>query len=425
MENMPFEPGPDYARQLDAADELAPFRDAFSFPQPNLIYLDGNSLGRPPRAVAGRVRRMVEEEWERDLVRGWNAGWFAAPARVGEAIAHLVGAGPGQVVVSDSTSVNLFKLVVAALQARPGRTRIVSDTLNFPSDLYVLQGAIRLLGGTHELVLVPGADDVHGDEAGLAAAIDERTALVTLSHVCFKSGYLYDAARITARAHAAGALVLWDLSHAVGAVPVALDPWGVDLAVGCTYKYLNGGPGAPAFLYVNTARQEELAAPIWGWFGQREPFAFGLDYEPAPGIAHFLVSSPPILSLLAMEAALEPLLAAGMERVRRKSLRLTSYLIALFDQVLAPLGFTLGSPRDPERRGSHVAIRHPEGYRINRALIEELDVLPDFRTPDNIRLGLAPLYNSFGDVYEAVQRIRRAVEEERYLRYPLERLAVT
>jgi kynureninase len=425
MEKTPFDPSRDFARQLDGEDELAPFRDAFSFPEPDLIYLDGNSLGRLPRLAAERARHLVEEEWGRDLVRGWNGGWYEAPVRAGEKIAQLVGAGPGQVVVGDATSVNLFKLVTAALQARPGRTRIISDTLNFPSDLYVIQGAVRLLGEQHTLHLVPSADDIHGDEAGLEAAIDAHTALVTLSHVCFKSGYLYDAARITARAHEAGALVLWDLSHAVGAVEIELDRWGVDLAVGCTYKYLNGGPGAPAFLYVNRQVQDQVVSPIWGWFGQKDPFAFGLAYEPAGAIAQFMVGTPPILSLLAMEAALEPLLQAGMALVRSKSVRLTSYLIDLFDQLLAPVGFSLGSPRDPERRGSHVSIRHPEGYRINRALIEEMHVLPDFRTPDNIRLGLAPLYTSFAEVHEAVQRIRRVVEERCYLKHAEEKLAVT
>jgi len=425
MENTPFEPGPDYARRLDAADELASFREAFCFPEPDLIYLDGNSLGRLPHPTVKRVHRLVEEEWGHDLIRGWNSGWYEAPARVGEKIAQLVGAGPGQLLVSDSTSVNLFKLVTAALQARPERSRIVSDTLNFPSDLYVIQGVNRLLGGKHTLHLVPSADDIQGNADGILKAIDERTALVTLSHVCFKSGYLYDAARITARAHEAGALVLWDLSHSVGAVPIDLDRWSVDLAVGCTYKYLNGGPGAPAFLYVNKEIQGQVISPIWGWFGQKEPFAFDLEYEPAGGVTPFLVGSPPILSLLAMEAALEPLLAAGMERVRHKSVQLTSYLIALFDELLAPLGFTLGSPRDAAQRGSHVSIRHPEGYRISRVLIEEMNVLPDFRTPDNIRLGLAPLYNSFGEVYEAVERIRRVVETARYLQYPEDQKPVT
>ncbi len=248
---------------------------------------------------------------------------------------------------------------------------------------------------------------------------------MTLSHVCFKSGYLYDALAVTERAHEAGALVLWDLSHSVGAAPVDLDRCGVDLAIGCTYKYLNGGPGSPAFLYVSRDLQEAASSPIWGWHGQRSPFAFDLGYEPLEGVGRFLTGTPPVLSLLAMEAALDLTLEAGMDRIRAKSVQLTSYLIHLVDAVLGPLGFTLGTPRDPGRRGSHVSIRHPEGYRINRALIEEMQVLPDFREPDNIRLGLAPLYTSFAEVWEAVDRIRLTVEEKRYERYSTTRQTVT
>jgi len=425
VEELGFEPGLAFARRLDAEDALASFREAFVIADPDLIYVDGNSLGRLPRRTVERMRTAVEVEWGHDLIRGWNAGWYQAPARVGEKIAQLVGAGPGQVVVSDSTSVNLFKLTMAALAKRPGRDRIVSDVLNFPSDLYILQGCVRLLGDRHHLHLVPSAEGITVDQQALFDAMDERTALVTLSHVTFKSGFLYDAAAVTERAHQVGALVLWDLSHSVGAVPVKLDRWGVDLAVGCTYKYLNGGPGAPAFLYVRRDLQEEALSPIWGWFGQRSPFDFDLEYEPTEGVGRFLVGTPPILSLLAMESALDLLLEAGLERIRRKSVRLTSYLVYLVDTVLAPLGFVLGSPRDPARRGSHVSIRHPEGYRINRALIEEMGVLPDFREPDNIRLGLVPLYTSFAEVWEAVDRIRQVVEEERYLRHPAERLPVT
>jgi kynureninase len=425
MEELDFEPGLAFARRLDAEDALASFREAFVIADPDLIYVDGNSLGRLPRRTVERMRTAVEVEWGHDLIRGWNAGWYQAPAWVGEKIAQLVGAGPGQVVVSDSTSVNLFKLTMTALAKRPGRGRIVSDVLNFPSDLYILQGCTRLLGDRHHLHLVPSADGITVDQQALFDAMDERTALVTLSHVTFKSGFLYDAAAVTERAHQVGALVLWDLSHSVGAVPVELDRWGVDLAVGCTYKYLNGGPGAPAFLYVRRGLQEEALSPIWGWFGQRSPFDFDLEYERAEGVGRFLVGTPPILSLLAMESALDLLLEAGLKGIRRKSVRLTSYLVYLVDTVLAPLGFALGSPRDPARRGSHISIQHPEGYRINRALIEEMGVLPDFREPDNIRLGLVPLYTSFAEVWEAVDRIRQVVEEERYLRYPAERLPVT
>ena len=431
MQGMAFEPGLTFARSLDAKDELAPYRQAFVLAGDgpdggaDLIYLDGNSLGRLTHRAAERVRTAVEIEWGRALIQSWNKNWYEAPARVGEKIAPLVGAEPGQVVVSDSTTANLFKLVMAALAMRPARERIISDQFNFPSDLYVLQGCIHLLGNRHHLHLLPSSDGITVDQEDLLSAIDERTALVTLSHVAFKSGYLYDAAAITERAHQVGALVLWDLSHSVGAVPVALDGWGVDLAVGCTYKYLNGGPGAPAFLYVRRDLQAQALSPIWGWFGQRSPFAFDLGYEPVGGVKRFLVGSPPILSLLAMEAALDPILEAGVGRIRRKSVQLTSYLVYLVNTVLAPLGFTLGSPRDASQRGSHVSIRHPEGYRINRALIEEMGVVPDFREPDNIRLGLAPLYTTFAEVWEAVDRIRRTVEQGRYRRYSAERQVVT
>jgi kynureninase len=425
MDHQSFEPGPEFARQLDAQDSVSSFREAFVFGEPGLIYLDGNSLGRLPQRTAQRVQAAVEGEWGQGLIRSWNAGWFQAPVRVGDKIARLLGAGPGQIVVSDSTSVNLFKLVMAALAIRPDRNRIVSDVLNFPSDLYILQGCAHTLGNRHHLHLVPAADGIEVDQQALFDAIDDHTALVTLSHVTFKSGFLYDMAAVTERAHQAGALVLWDLSHSAGAVPMELDRWGVDLAVGCTYKYLNGGPGAPAFLYVRRDLQEEARSPIWGWFGQRAPFDFDLEYEPGEGITRYLAGTPPILSLLAMESALELALEAGVEQIRQKSVLLTSYLVYLVDTVLAPLGFALGSPRDPARRGSHVSIRHADGYRINRALIEEMEVLPDFREPDNIRLGLAPLYTSFADVWEGVDRIRRLVEEERYRRYPAQRLQVT
>jgi kynureninase len=425
VQELDFLPGPAFAELLDIEDDIASFRQAFVLAEPDLIYMDGNSLGRLPHRVVERVRKGVEQEWGRDLIRGWNAGWWEAPGRVGEKLARLMGAGPGQVVVSDTTSINLFKLVMAALGMRPGRNRIVSDVLNFPSDLYILQGCIRLLGEHHELYLVPSEDGITVDQQTLFDAIDERTALVTLSHVVFKSGFLYDAAAITERAHQLGALVLWDLGHSLGVVPTLLDDWGVDLAVGCTYKYLNGGPGAPGYLYLRRDLQEEALSPIWGWFGQRNPFAFDLEYDPAEGIARFLVSSPPILSLMALESALDLLLEAGIGPIRRKSVRLTSYLIYLFDTLLAPLGFRLGTPRDPAQRGSHVSIQHPEGYRINRALIEEMDVLPDFREPDNIRLGLSPLYTSFFDVWEAVDRIRMVVEEKRYLAHSEKRLLVT
>ena len=420
-----FEPDLAYAQRLDEGDKLASFRNAFVDAEPDLIYLDGNSLGRLSRQTTEQMRKTIEIEWGHDLIRGWNENWYRAPGRVGEKIAGLVGAGPGQTVVSDSTSVNFYKLAVAALAMRPGRTRIVSDVLNFPSDLYILQGIIQLMGNQHTLHLMPSSDGVIVDNDTLSGAIDADTALVTLSHVTFKSGFLYDMAAVTERAHRMGALVLWDLSHSVGVVPIELDRWGVDLAVGCTYKYLNGGPGSPAFLYVRKNLQSEILSPIWGWFGQRSPFDFDLEYEPQAGISRFLAGSPPILSLLAIESALDPVIEAGLERIRNKSERLTEYLIYLADTHLSSSGFFLGTPREPSQRGSHVSIRHPEGYRINRALIEEMNVLPDFREPDNIRLGLAPLYTSFSHVWEAIHRLRRVIEEERYQGYRDERSPVT
>ncbi len=405
---------------------LRGFRSRFVITDPDLIYMDGNSLGRLPLAAEERINSLVKDEWGTDLVRGWNKGWWEAPQRVGEKIAQLVGAAPGQVVVSDSTSVNLFKLTASALQLRPERSKIITDKLNFPSDLYILQGLVQMLGSRHEIVRIGSKDgDLTPDLEAMLAAIDENTALVTLSHVVYKSGYLYDMQAITEKAHQAGALVLWDLSHSVGAVPIELDAASADFAVGCTYKYLNGGPGSPAFLYVNKKLQAQASSPIWGWWGQSAPFEFGLDYSPAPGANRFLAGSQPMLSLLAMEAALAPMLEAGMEAIRRKSMLMTEYMIDLTDEVLTPLGFTLGTPRIPERRGSHVSLRHPEGYRINRALIDEMNVIPDFREPDNIRFGLAPLYTTFGEIWQTVERVRIVMQEKRYEKYPKDRMTVT
>jgi kynureninase len=420
-----FRSAKQFAGELDAQDPLAHFRRDFVIDDEDLIYLDGNSLGRLPRAAIPVVESALREGWGGEMIRAWNSGWWEAPARTGEKIATLVGAGPGQVRVSDSASVDLFKLAAAALKLRPGRTKIITDSLNFPSDLYILQGLADLLGG-YEIVRIGSNDgDITPDLAALEAAIDGSTALLSLSHVVFKSGYLYDLARITELAHARGALVLWDLCHSVGALPIALDACDADFAIGCTYKYLNGGPGSPAFFYVNRALQDQALSPLWGWWGQTAPFDFGLDYVPAAGVDRFMVGTQPMLSLLAMEAALEPTLEAGIEAIRQKSVLLTEYASFLFDEVLAMLGFTLGSPRDPGRRGSQISIRHPDGYRINRALIQEMKVIPDFRSPDNIRLGFAPLYTSFAEVWEGIERIRVTVAEGRFEKYPKERLVVT
>jgi len=415
----------EYARELDRQDPLARFRDEFVIDDPDLIYLDGNSLGRLPKRTAMRIRDVIEAEWGKRLIRGWNEGWFTAPQRVGAKVARLLGAQPEEVVVTDSTAVNFFKLAVAALNSRPSRRKIVSDDLNFPSDLYLLQGVAQLAGPEYRLEVMHSPDGMTLSEDAVAMAIDSDTALVTFTHTAFKSGYIYDMTSITEMAHRAGALVLWDLSHSIGAMPIALNACNVDLAVGCTYKYLNGGPGAPAFLYIRSDLQDQLVSPIWGWFSQRAQFDMKLDYEPVPGVRRFFAGTPTILSLAAVEPGVDLLLEAGMDRLRVKSVAQTEYLISLWDAILKPLGVALNSPRDPIRRGSHVSLGHPEGLRIDRALIEEMRVIPDFRYPDNIRFGVAPLYTSFVDIYEAVTRLRRVIEERLYEKYPLERPEVT
>lgn len=437
---MNFSTTRDFALQLDAQDKLASFKEAFVISDPDLVYFDGNSLGAMPKAAQEKARQIVDEQWGQDLIRGWNKDWWDAPSRVGDKIGQIIGAASGQTLVGDTVSVNLFKLATSALMFQPSKKKIITDTFNFPSDLYILQGIKNLLspGGLdtpreeraglldHQIIRIGASDnDITPDLAALEAAINENTALVTLSHVVFKSGYMYDMKRITELAHKKGALVLWDLSHSVGSVPVHLDDCNADFAIGCTYKYLNGGPGAPAFLYVNKNIQEKLSSPIWGWWGQKNPFDFDLDYQPAPGAQRFMVGTQPMISLLTMEAALEPLLQAGMDALREKSILMTDFASFLTESWLVPFGFSLGSPLDSATRGSHISIRHPEGYRINRVLIEEMNLIPDFRAPDNLRLGFAPLYLSFADVWEGFDRIRRVMEEKLYEKYPLQKLTVT
>lgn len=417
------------ARDLDAQDELASFREEFVIADPSLIYLDGNSLGRLPKRTVIFMRNAIEAEWGKRLIRVWNDGWINTPTELGAKIAGLVGAQADEILVTEATSINLFKLALAALQARPNRTRIVSDVLNFPSDLYVLQGIVNLLGKNHHLTLIPCEDGITISPEAVDAAIDKQTALVCLTHVAFKSAFMYDMARVTEQAHAVGALTLWDLSHSVGAVPVDLNSCNVDLAVGCTYKYLNGGPGSPAFLYVRRDLQEQLSQPMWGWFAAKNPFSFELDFSPASDISRYRVGTAPMLSMKALEPSIDILLEAGMNRLREKSVRQTEYLIFLAEQWLSPPGFTLGSPRQAEIRGSHVSLRHPESYRINRALIESpppaVRVIPDFRAPDNIRLGVTPLYTTFVEIHQALDRMRSIVEQRIYEQYSDERLTVT
>jgi kynureninase len=384
-----------HAEALDAADPLASFRDRFVLDDGDRIYVDGNSLGRLPRETAELLAARVEE-WGSRLVTAWP-DWIDLPLEVGDVLAPLLGARPGEVLVADSTTVNLYKLAHAALDVREGA--IVAPAGDFPTDRYVLQGLAAQWG--RELRLV---DDVR-------SALTPPVALVCLSHVDYRTGALEDLPGVTAAAHEAGALALWDLSHSAGAVPVGLEAAGADLAVGCTYKYLNAGPGAPAFLYVRSDLHERLRSPIWGWFTQREQFVMGPEYDPVAGIGRFQAGTPSVLGLAAVEAGVRLLAEAGIERLREKSVALTSLAVDLHDAWLAPLGFALGTPRRPDRRGAHVSLRHAEGWRICRALIARANVIPDFRGPDSIRYGLPPAYTRFVDVWDAVDRLRRLVEE--------------
>jgi kynureninase len=406
-----------YAEALDAQDALASFRDRFVINDPNFIYVDGNSLGRLPKATATLSEDLVQRQWGERLIRGWNDGWMTLPEQVGAKIAQLVGAQPDEIIVADSTSINLFKLVVAALRHQSGRNQIVTDDLNFPSDLYILQGVADLLGGQHTIVNVRSSDGIHGPADAIARQLNENVALLTLTHTVFKSSYTYDMAALSQAARAAGALTLWDLSHSVGSVPVDLNGSGADLAIGCGYKYLNGGPGAPAFIYIRRELQEWLKNPITGWMGQRNLFAFDHTYQPAEGIRRFLSGTPTVISLALLEPGVDLLIEAGMPALRAKSIQQSEYLVALWEQELAPFGFTLNSPRDVRWRGSHISLGHPNGLGINLALIHDLGVLPDFRPPDNIRLGIAPIYTSFSDIHSVVMRMRQIMIEKRYEKY--------
>ena len=396
------------AEKLDAADPLAQFRDRFVIDDPSLIYMDGNSLGRLPIATERRLAQLIREEWGGGLVRTWDE-WLTWPGLVGDRLGDaLLGAAPGQVVVSDSTTVNLYKCAAAAIDALPERRVIVTDSENFPTDRYVVEGLARERGLTLRMVR---SDPVEPLTAQMVSdAIDGDVAFVTFSHVSFASGAIADMPAITDLVHRAGALVLWDLSHTVGSYPVELDASNVDLAVGCTYKYVNAGPGAPAFLYVNRVRQSELRQPIWGWFGQRDQFEMGPAYDPEPGIGQFLVGTSPAIGVAAVDEGVKLLAEAGIGRLRAKGVALTSLLIDLHDAWLAGLGFRIGSPRDPSTRGSHVALRHPQARNLCTSLIES-GVVPDFRTPDRLRFGPAPITTRFVDVWDAMDCLRRIASE--------------
>jgi kynureninase len=418
-----------YALALDNQDDLKAFRDRFIIRDPSLIYLDGNSLGRLPEKTVEYLDMAIKEQWGDRLIRSWDEGWYHQSVRLGKKIAQIIGARPDEVIVSDSTSVNLYKLVYGVLHMMKEKSEIVSDDMNFPSDLYILQGLVKQFGDSHALRLLKSPDGISSDMTELVRMIKRKTALVSLSHVTFKSAYMYDMDRVTELAHMHGAFVLWDLSHSVGVVPVSLKKANADLAIGCTYKYLNGGPGSPAFLYVRKDLQEKLVNPIQGWFGDQNPFDFKLHYRSSAGIRKYLTGTPPVISVSGLEPALDMILDAGIGAVRKKSVAQTEYLISLAREWLYKEGFRLGSPEYAEKRGSHISLKHAEAYRISKALMDSgvgnRIVIPDFREPNNIRLGIAPLYTSFEEIYIAMDKLRQIMEHKIYEKYPRARDKVT
>jgi len=395
------------ATSLDEADPLAEYRDLFVRPDGVVAYLDGNSLGRPLKATRDRLGDFVDGEWGERLIRAWDEHWMDRPTELGDLIGRAVlGAAPGQTVVADSTTVLLYKLARAAVGARQGRTEIVADTENFPTDRFVLDAIAQETGLTIRWITPDPATGVRLD--AVQALLSERTALVALSHIAYKSAYVTDLPAITAAAHRAGALVLWDLCHSAGAIELELDAAGVDLAVGCTYKYLNGGPGAPAFAYVAAALQPDLVQPIAGWMGHADPFAMGPSYRPAAGIRRFISGTPPILGMLPLQDMLGLLEKAGMPAVRDKSVRLTEFAIRIADEALAPLGVAVASPRDPMLRGGHVTLEH-DAMRSVVTQLWERGVIPDFRPPRGLRAGLSPLSTGFTELALALAHVRQVM----------------
>lgn len=402
------------ATALDAGDPLAHHRDAFVGAETSLIYFDGNSLGRPPRATGEHLARFVEDEWGGRLIRGWDESWMQLPFEIGDRIgAVALGAAAGQTVIGDSTTVLLYKLLRAALDERmaadPDRVEIVVGRDDFPTDRYLVEGIAAERGARVVWVEVDTSRGV--EPALLRAVVGPHTAVVLLSHVSYRSGFLADGAELTRIAQDAGALVLWDLCHSAGSVPVELDAWGADLAVGCTYKYLNGGPGSPAFAYVAARHHDTLTQPVQGWMGAADVFSMGPDYRPAMGMRRFLSGTPPILGMIAMQDTLDLLETAGIAAVREKSVALTEFALRVSDGILSPLDVRVASPRDAAERGGHVTLSHP-AMRAVTARLWTQDVLPDYRDPGGLRIGLSPLSTSFAEVLTGLEAVAEALRAE-------------
>ncbi len=391
--------------------------DRFVVTDPQLVYLDGNSLGRLPQAAADLGVDLVARQWGDRLIRGWNEGWFDLPERLGDKIAGLIGARPGEVTVADSTTINLHRLATAALTARPGRRVIVTDDLNFPSDHH----ALGALGA--ELRIIP-SDGIHGPVDDLIEALDDDVALLSLSATAYRSGYTYDLPPLAGAAHGVGALVLWDLSHTAGSIPVDLTGGDADLAVGCSYKYLNGGPGAPAWLYARSELQANLLNPHAGWMGHADVFSFSAEHVPATGIRRFRTGTPPVVSMALIEPGVDLIAEVGMEAIRAASLRLTDRLLRWFDDEMEPRGMGLASPRDPAVRGGHITLTHPEGLAVDLALLEA-GVVPDFRPPGGIRFGPSPLYTTLDEVDRAMTVLVEILDSGRWAKHRDDDVVVT
>lgn len=424
-----FETNLNYATSLDKTDRLNKYREQFEISDEKTVYLDGNSLGRLPIRTKSILDNVINKQWGTELIESWNKNWYRKSVGLGDKIARLIGARKGEVIVSDNTSTNLYKLAHAALKYNPNRTEIVSDSFNFPTDLYILQGLAKSGGNQHSILLAESKDGICIDINDLKEKITPNTALVVLSLVAFKSSFTYDIREITDFAQKKGALVLWDLSHAAGAISINLSAANADLAVGCTYKYLNGGPGSPAFLYVRKDLQNKLESPIQGWFGHDQPFQFDLNFEPAKGIQRFLSGTPPVLNLMAIEPGVDMLLDAEMYQVQKKSRQLSEYFIFLVQQKLLKYDFSIGSPLNAQKRGSHVSLKHVDAYRICQALIHPkkstFKVIPDFREPDNIRFGFTPLYTTFAEIWFTVERIATIMDTQEHESYSLQKKTVT
>lgn len=404
-------------RERDAQDPLRGFREQFYIADPNICYLDGNSLGRLPQATVQAISRVVTDEWGGELVTGWEH-WVDMAESVGDRFGEVVlGAAPGQVLVTDTTSVNIYRLAIAAIRDRPGRKTIIVDEANFPTDRYILQGIAEHLGCN--LVTIRNEDPTVAEYERITPEIlsqylNDDVALVCLQVINYRSGARQDVPALTRLVHDSGAHILWDASHAVGALDLQFDKWGVKLAVGCTYKYCNSGPGAPAWLYINSEVQANMNTPINGWFGQRDQFTMGPEFDRAPGMRGFQIASPSILGLTSVASSIEVIAAAGMPAIEEKCGHGTELMIELFEEWLQPLGFGLETPRDPKHRGGHLSLTHPEAAQIAKGLREFAAVIPDFRKPQTIRVAVSPLYNSYEELYTGFDRMRDLVATQRH-----------